>query len=31
MTKNFLKYKTTAILLNKGGIPSAISKKLDIK
>jgi len=31
MTKNFVKYKSTAILLNKGGIPSAIAKKLDIK
>lgn len=28
MTKNFVKYKTTAILLHKGGVPSAISKKL---
>ncbi len=31
MTKNFVKFKTTAILLHKGGIPSAIAKKLDIK
>jgi bleomycin hydrolase len=31
MTKNFVKYKSTAILLHKGGIPSAIAKKLDIK
>lgn len=31
MTKNFVKFKSTAILLNKGGLPSAIAKKLDIK
>ena len=31
MTKNFVKYKTTAILLNKGGLPKKIAKKLDIK
>ncbi|QEE48977.1 aminopeptidase [Flavobacterium alkalisoli] len=31
MTKNFVKYKTTAILLHKGGVPSSIAKKLDIK
>lgn len=31
MSKNFLKYKTTALLLHKGGIPKEISKKLDIK
>ncbi|PHK24319.1 aminopeptidase [Nostoc linckia z16] len=31
MTKNFVKYKTTAILLNKGGLPKEISKKLAIK
>jgi len=30
MTKNFVKYKTTAILLNKGGIPKDISKKLNL-
>ena len=30
MSKNFIKYKTTAILLNKNGIPSGISKKLNI-
>jgi len=30
VTKNFVKYKTTAFLLNKGGIPSAISKKLGL-
>lgn len=30
MTKNFVKYKTTAILLNKGGLPKDISKKLNI-
>ncbi|MBB6237383.1 bleomycin hydrolase [Pedobacter sp. AK013] len=28
VTKNYVKYKTTAILLNKAGIPSAIAKKL---
>eukprot|EP01012_Entosiphon_sulcatum_P049670 TRINITY_DN68331_c0_g1_i1.p1 TRINITY_DN68331_c0_g1~~TRINITY_DN68331_c0_g1_i1.p1 ORF type:complete len:115 (+),score=12.20 TRINITY_DN68331_c0_g1_i1:48-347(+) len=28
VTKNYVKYKTTAILLNKAGIPAAISKKL---
>jgi bleomycin hydrolase len=28
VTKNYVKYKTTAILLNKAGIPTAISKKL---
>lgn len=31
MTKNFVKFKSTAILLNKGGLPSAIAKKLNIK
>ncbi len=31
MTKNFVKYKTTAILLHKDGVPSGIAKKLDIK
>lgn len=31
MSKNFVKYKTTAILLNKGGIPKELSKKMDIK
>lgn len=30
MTKNFVKYKTTAILLHKGGIPSGIAKKLKV-
>lgn len=30
MTKAFVKYKTTAILLHKGGVPSAIAKKLDL-
>jgi len=30
VTKNYVKYKTTAFLLNKGGIPSAISKKLGL-
>jgi len=31
MSKNFVKYKTTAILLHKGGVPKDIAKKLDIK
>lgn len=31
MSKNFVKYKTTAILLHKGGLPKEIAKKLDIK
>lgn len=31
MTKNFVKYKTTAILLNKGGLSKDMAKKLDIK
>ena len=30
MSKNFVKYKTTAILLHKGGQPKDIAKKLDI-
>jgi len=30
VTKNYVKYKTTAFLLNKGGIPAAISKKLGL-
>lgn len=30
MSKNFVKYKSTAILLHKGGIPSAIAKKLGV-
>ncbi|MBB6270380.1 bleomycin hydrolase [Pedobacter cryoconitis] len=30
VTKNFVKYKTTAFLLNKGGIPAAIRKNLGI-
>lgn len=30
MTKAFVKYKTTAILLHKGGVPSAIAKKLGL-
>lgn len=30
MSKNFVKYKTTAILLNKGGIPKELAKKLSI-
>ncbi|OYQ36633.1 aminopeptidase [Flavobacterium cyanobacteriorum] len=31
MTKNFVKYKTTAILLNKGGLTKDMAKKLEIK
>ena len=31
MTKNFVKYKTTAILLHKDGVPKDIAKKLNIK
>jgi len=31
MSKNFVKYKTTAILLNKGGIPSPLAKQMSIK
>ncbi|MCC9062620.1 aminopeptidase C [Flavobacterium piscisymbiosum] len=30
VTKNFVKYKTTALLLNKGGIPTDIAKKLGV-
>jgi len=30
VTKNYVKYKTTAFLLNKGGLPAGISKKLGI-
>ncbi|KEQ30855.1 aminopeptidase [Pedobacter antarcticus 4BY] len=30
VTKNYVKYKTTAILLNKAGIPSTINKKLGL-
>ena len=30
VTKNYVKYKTTAFLLHKGGIPAAISKKLGL-
>ncbi|MBE98877.1 C1 family peptidase [Flavobacterium coralii] len=30
MSKNFVKYKTTAILLHKGGVPKDIAKKLNI-
>lgn len=30
VTKNFVKYKTTALLLNKGGIPTEIAKKLGV-
>lgn len=31
MSKNFVKYKTTAILLNKDGLTKDMAKKLDIK
>ncbi|WP_269234283.1 aminopeptidase C [Flavobacterium flavigenum] len=30
VTKNFVKYKTTALMVNKGGIPSEIAKKLGV-
>ncbi|MTH15306.1 C1 family peptidase [Flavobacterium sp. LC2016-01] len=30
VTKNFVKYKTTALMVNKGGIPSDIAKKLGV-
>ncbi|AXB56047.1 C1 family peptidase [Flavobacterium fluviale] len=30
VTKNFVKYKTTALLVNKGGIPTEIAKKLGV-
>lgn len=30
VTKNYVKYKSTALLLNKAGIPTAISKKLGL-
>ncbi|RZJ62657.1 MAG: aminopeptidase, partial [Flavobacterium sp.] len=30
MSKNFVKYKTTAILLNKGGLTKDMSKKLGV-
>lgn len=30
VTKNYVKYKTTAFLLNKGGIPAGMSKKLGL-
>jgi bleomycin hydrolase len=31
MSKNFVKYKSTAILLNKGGIPAPLAKQMNIK
>lgn len=31
ITKNFIKYKTTAILLNKGGLSKDMAKKLSLK
>jgi bleomycin hydrolase len=30
MSKNFVKYKSTAILLHKGGVPSTLAKKMNI-
>ncbi|MCC9017885.1 MULTISPECIES: aminopeptidase C [Flavobacterium] len=30
VTKNFVKYKTTALMVNKGGIPSDLAKKLGV-
>ena len=30
VTKNYVKYKTTAFLVNKGGVPSEIAKKLGV-
>lgn len=30
VTKNFVKYKTTALLVNKGGVPTEIAKKLGV-
>lgn len=30
MSKNFVKYKTTAILLHKGGVPKELAKKMSI-
>ncbi|MFH6933977.1 aminopeptidase C [Flavobacterium sp. FlaQc-30] len=30
VTKNFVKYKTTALMVNKGGIPTDIAKKLGV-
>ncbi|MXN93257.1 aminopeptidase [Flavobacterium sp. Sd200] len=31
MTKNYVKYKSTAILVNKGGIPAPLAKQMNIK
>ena len=31
MSKNFVKYKSTAIMVNKGGLPAPIAKQLNIK
>lgn len=28
VTKNFVKYKTTSFMVNKGGVPTDISKKI---
>lgn len=30
VTKNFIKYKTTALMVNKGAIPAAIAKKMGV-
>ena len=30
VTKNYVKYKTTAFLVNKGGIPTELAKKLGV-
>ncbi|WP_163401212.1 aminopeptidase C [Flavobacterium fluviatile] len=30
VTKNFVKYKTTALMVNKGGLPTEIAKKLGV-
>jgi bleomycin hydrolase len=30
VTKNFIKYKSTALMVNKGAIPAAIAKKMGI-
>ena len=30
VTKNFVKYKTTALMVNKGGIPTELAKKLGV-
>jgi bleomycin hydrolase len=30
VTKNFIKYKSTALMVNKAAIPAAIAKKMGI-